>query len=73
MSLKDDLATVGKAALAGVIAVGIAAAPAAALTKSQINELSYLQVKGTGLANRFLNAFLRFAAILKIMGRAPGA
>jgi len=52
MSLKDDMATVGKAALAGVIAVGIAAAPAAALTKSQINELSYLQVKGTGLANR---------------------
>jgi len=52
MSLKDDLANVGKAALAGAIAVGVAAAPAQALTKSQINELSYLQVKGTGLANR---------------------
>jgi len=52
MSLKDDLANVGKAALAGAVAVGIAAAPAQALTKNQLNELSYLQVKGTGLANR---------------------
>jgi photosystem II oxygen-evolving enhancer protein 1 len=52
MSLKDDLANLGKAALAGAVAVGVAAAPAQALTKSQINELSYLQVKGTGLANR---------------------
>jgi photosystem II oxygen-evolving enhancer protein 1 len=52
MSLKDDLANVGKIALAGVVAAGIAVSPAEALTKSQINELSYLQVKGTGLANR---------------------
>ena len=54
MSLKDDLANVGKAALAGVVAAGIMASPepAQALTKGQINELSYLQVKGTGLANR---------------------
>merc|ERR1719384_1982946 len=52
MSLKDDIANFGKAALAGAVAVGVAAAPAQALTKSQINELSYLQVKGTGLANR---------------------
>jgi photosystem II oxygen-evolving enhancer protein 1 len=52
MSLKNDLANIGKAALAGAIAVGVAAAPAQALTKAQINELSYLQVKGTGLANR---------------------
>mmetsp|Transcript_8966 Transcript_8966/g.13567 ORF Transcript_8966/g.13567 Transcript_8966/m.13567 type:complete len:308 (+) Transcript_8966:20-943(+) len=52
MSLKGDLANFGKAALAGAIAVGVCAAPAQALTKSQINELSYLQVKGTGLANR---------------------
>mmetsp|Transcript_13554 Transcript_13554/g.19387 ORF Transcript_13554/g.19387 Transcript_13554/m.19387 type:complete len:307 (+) Transcript_13554:133-1053(+) len=52
MSLKDDIANLGKAALAGAVAVGVAAAPAQALTKSQINELSYLQVKGTGLANR---------------------
>lgn len=52
MSLKKDLEHVGKAALAGALAVGLAAAPAQALTKSQINELSYLQVKGTGLANR---------------------
>jgi len=48
-ALKDDLA---KAALAGAVAVGMAVSPAQALTKSQINELSYLQVKGTGLANR---------------------
>merc|ERR1712157_219564 len=52
MSLKDDLANVGKAALAGAVAVGIAAAPAQAITKSELNQLSYLQVKGTGLANR---------------------
>jgi len=48
MNLKDA----GKAALAGAIAFGIAAAPAQALTKSEINQLTYLQVKGTGLANR---------------------
>ena len=52
MSLKDDIANVGKAALAGAVAIGLAAAPAQALTKSEINQLSYLQVKGTGLANR---------------------
>jgi len=52
MSLKDDLANVGKVALAGAFAAGIAVAPAQALTKSEINQLSYLQVKGTGLANR---------------------
>ncbi|KAI2508083.1 Manganese-stabilising protein / photosystem II polypeptide [Fragilaria crotonensis] len=48
MNIKDA----GKAALAGAIAFGIASAPAQALTKSQLNELTYLQVKGTGLANR---------------------
>lgn len=52
MSLKKDLENAGKAALAGALAVGLAAAPAQALTKNQVNELSYLQVKGTGLANR---------------------
>jgi len=52
MSLRDDLATFGKAALAGAVAVGISAAPAQALTKNELNSLSYLQVKGTGLANR---------------------
>jgi len=52
MALKDDLANLGKAALAGALAVGVAAAPAQALQKSEINQLSYLQVKGTGLANR---------------------
>merc|ERR1712228_536611 len=44
MSLKDDLANVGKVALA--------AAPAQAITRSELDQLSYLQVKGTGLANR---------------------
>merc|ERR1719389_984530 len=43
---------VGKVAVAGAVAFGIAAAPAQALTKSDINSLTYLQVKGTGLANR---------------------
>jgi photosystem II oxygen-evolving enhancer protein 1 len=52
MSLKDDIANLGKAALVGAVAVGVSAAPAQALTKSEINQLSYLQVKGTGLANR---------------------
>jgi len=52
MSLKDDIANAGKVALAGAIAVGIAAAPAQAITKAELNQLSYLQVKGTGLANR---------------------
>merc|ERR1719384_1300422 len=52
MSLKDDIANFGKAALAGAVAIGVAAAPAQALTKAEINQLSYLQVKGTGLANR---------------------
>lgn len=52
MSLKEDLANAGKVAVVGAIAFGIAAAPANAITKSELNELSYLQVKGTGLANR---------------------
>jgi photosystem II oxygen-evolving enhancer protein 1 len=52
MSLKEDLANAGKAALVGALAFGMATAPAHALTKSEINSLSYLQVKGTGLANR---------------------
>jgi photosystem II oxygen-evolving enhancer protein 1 len=51
-SLKDDLANAGKVALAGFTAFSLMASPAQALTKSQINELTYLQVKGTGLANR---------------------
>ena len=52
MSFKDDLANAGKVALAGAAALSIMAQPAQALTKSEINELTYLQVKGTGLANR---------------------
>lgn len=54
MALKDDLANVGKVAVAGAAALAIfgSPAPAQALTKSEINSLTYLQVKGTGLANR---------------------
>ena len=52
MSLKEDLANAGKVALAGAAAFTVMAAPAQALTKSEINSLTYLQVKGTGLANR---------------------
>jgi photosystem II oxygen-evolving enhancer protein 1 len=52
MSLKTDLANAGKVVMGVAAGLAIAAAPAQALTKSQINELSYLQVKGTGLANR---------------------
>jgi len=52
MSLKDDLANIGKAALAGAVLFGATAVPAQALTKNELNSLSYLQVKGTGLANR---------------------
>jgi photosystem II oxygen-evolving enhancer protein 1 len=54
MSLKTDLANAGKIAVAASLGVALATAPAPAnaLTKSEINELSYLQVKGTGLANR---------------------
>jgi photosystem II oxygen-evolving enhancer protein 1 len=52
MSLKNDLANAGKVAMGVAAGLAIAASPAQALTKSQINELSYLQVKGTGLANR---------------------
>jgi len=50
MNLKQ---IIGGAVVAGTIAIGVATAePVNALTKSQIQELSYLQVKGTGLANR---------------------
>ena len=52
MSLKDDLVNAGKVAAGAALAFGLATAPANALTKAEINELSYLQVKGTGLANR---------------------
>lgn len=48
MNLKDA----GKVAAGAAVAFGLATAPANALTKSELNQLSYLQVKGTGLANR---------------------
>jgi len=50
--IKEDLVNAGKAALVGAAVVGACAAPAQAITKSEINSLTYLQVKGTGLANR---------------------
>jgi len=52
MAMKDDLAQAGKVALAGAAAFALMSAPAQAITKSELNELTYLQVKGTGLANR---------------------
>ena len=39
-------------AMAGLFAAGALSGPAQALTKDQITSLSYLQVKGSGLANR---------------------
>lgn len=47
-SLKKILST----AVAGIFTIGGFNMPAQALTKADINSLSYLQVKGTGLANR---------------------
>jgi len=54
MSLKDDMANVGKAAVVGALAFGLVHAPqpAQAITRAELDQLSYLQVKGTGLANR---------------------
>lgn len=58
-SLRSDAENMMRNAAAGLAAAGIAAntfvagAPAAhALTKDEMNQLSYLQVKGTGVANR---------------------
>jgi len=50
-AMKDDMTRVGAAVLAGAAIFG-ATLPAQAITKSELNQLSYLQVKGTGLANR---------------------
>jgi len=43
---------VAAAGLAGVFGLSSISAPAQALTKSEANQLSYLQVKGSGFANR---------------------
>jgi photosystem II oxygen-evolving enhancer protein 1 len=40
------------AAMAGVFAFNAIGMPAQAITKDELNSLSYSQVKGTGLANR---------------------
>jgi len=52
MGMKEDAAKIAGAAAVTAITVGAIAQPAQAITKSELNELSYLQVKGTGLANR---------------------
>jgi hypothetical protein len=40
------------AAMAGLLATGSFNLPAMAITKAEVNQLSYEQVKGSGLANR---------------------
>lgn len=52
MSAVDDAAKVTAAGLAAALALGAAAPPAQAITAAERAQLSYLQVKGTGLANR---------------------
>jgi photosystem II oxygen-evolving enhancer protein 1 len=52
MSIKDDIKTLAVGALTVFAGVSIMGAPVDAITKDQIDSLSYLQVKGTGLANR---------------------
>jgi len=52
LEAKFDLNKVVSAGLAGLVAASALAPPAQAITKSELNQLSYLQVKGTGLANR---------------------
>lgn len=52
MASKDDLVNAGKVAATAALAFGLATAPAHAMTKTELQQLSYLQVKGTGLANR---------------------
>jgi len=52
LNMKLDVQKASSAALATILAAGALAQPAQAITKSELNQLSYLQVKGTGLANR---------------------
>jgi len=52
MSAAEDGAKATAAAMAAALALGAAAPPAQAITAAERAQLSYLQVKGTGLANR---------------------
>ena len=52
MSAAEDGAKATAAALAAALAMGAMAPPAQAITAAERAQLSYLQVKGTGLANR---------------------
>uniref|UniRef100_A0A7S0SQQ0 Uncharacterized protein n=1 Tax=Chromulina nebulosa TaxID=96789 RepID=A0A7S0SQQ0_9STRA len=55
LQMKFEMPTFKKvvtAAIAGVLATSGFNLPSEAITKDQINSLNYLQVKGTGLANR---------------------
>merc|ERR1719326_2286981 len=52
MSAVEDGSKATAAALAAALALGAAAPPAQAITAAERAQLSYLQVKGTGLANR---------------------
>jgi len=48
----SDVKSFAGAALLGGALIASTTAPAAAITRSELDQLSYLQVKGTGLANR---------------------
>jgi hypothetical protein len=53
LSMKfEDVKKAASIGMATIVAAGALAQPAQAITKSELNQLSYLQVKGTGLANR---------------------
>jgi photosystem II oxygen-evolving enhancer protein 1 len=49
--LKDMLADAGKAAMGAAAALALAAAPASAISFDELQGLTYLQVKGSGIAN----------------------
>lgn len=52
LDMKFDIKKAATATIASVFAASSIAMPANAITKDQQNQLSYLQVKGSGLANR---------------------
>mmetsp|Transcript_21475 Transcript_21475/g.44762 ORF Transcript_21475/g.44762 Transcript_21475/m.44762 type:complete len:308 (+) Transcript_21475:37-960(+) len=53
LSMKlEDFQKAASLGFATLLTAGALAQPAQAITKSELNQLSYLQVKGTGLANR---------------------
>ena len=48
----EDFQKAASLGFATLLTAGALAQPAQPITKSELNQLSYLQVKGTGLANR---------------------